>query len=121
MAQFLRAIFNSLPHEQFHNIQEIEDFTFLIKKNSLLDLDDLITVQSQNEFINVLQSIDGMNIEYKELLAHLLTEMFLKTKSLSIPNNKLYKEKALCVYNHIIKETKTFNLVIQQKIALVRQ
>ncbi|WP_050996161.1 hypothetical protein [Myroides injenensis] len=119
MAQFLRAIFNSLPHKQFHSIQEVEDFTLFIKENSLLDLDYLITLQSQSEFINAFKDIDGMNMENKELLANLLTEMYVKTKSLNISKSILYKEKALWLYIHIMNETKSFNWNIQQKIALL--
>lgn len=119
MAQFLRAIFNSLPHNQFHSIQEVEDFTLFIKENSLLDLDYLITLQSQSEFINAFKDIDGMNMENKELLANLLTEMYVKTKSLNISKSILYKEKALWLYTHIMNETKSFNWNIQQKIALL--
>lgn len=119
MAQFLRAIFNSLPHEQFHSIQEVEDFTLFIKENSLLDLDYLITLQSQSEFINAFKDIDGMNMENKELLANLLAEMYVKTKSLNISKSILYKEKALWLYTHIMNETKSFNWNIQHKIALL--
>ncbi|KZE79928.1 hypothetical protein AV926_10755 [Myroides marinus] len=114
-AQLLRAVFNSLPIDDFETEQQVQDFTSSLKDNLLLNIDSLIQTTDEEALVYLLR-IDGMDLENLESLADILKLMALKCKGDLNEKSALLNRKALLLYKHIADTSKTYDWGRENKI-----
>ncbi|WP_121965403.1 hypothetical protein [Myroides sp. N17-2] len=114
-AQLLRAVFNSLPIDDFETEQQVQDFTSALKDNFNLNIDSFI-FSSDEETITTLLAIDGMDIENIESLADILRLLALKTQDSLNEKSALLNSKALLLFQYVADTSKTYDWGRENKI-----
>lgn len=118
-AQLLRAVFNSLPIDDFETEQQVQDFTSALKDNFNLNIDSYI-LSTDEEAIATLLAIEGMNLENIELFADILNIMALKSKGSLNEKSALLARKALLLFKYVSDTSKTFDWGRENKISTLQ-
>lgn len=118
-AQLLRAVFNSLPIDDFETEQQVQDFTSALKDNFNLNIDSYI-LSTDEEAIATLLAIEGMNLENIELFADILNIMALKSKGSLNEKSALLARKALLLFKYVSDTSKTFDWSRENKISTLQ-
>ena len=118
-AQLLRAVFNSLPIDDFETEQQVQDFTSSLKENLHLDLDKFILLTDE-EALTSLLTIEGMNIENIESLADILRLLALKTQDSLNKKSALLNSKALLLFQYVSDTSKTYDWGRENKIITLK-
>ncbi|MDM1529792.1 hypothetical protein [Myroides odoratimimus] len=114
-AQLLRAVFNSLPIDNFETEQQVQDFTSSIKENLHLDIDRFI-LHTDEEALASLLTIEGMDINNIESLADILRLLALKTQDALDDKSALLNSKALLLFQYVSDTSKTYDWGRENKI-----
>ncbi|MGL4583934.1 MAG: hypothetical protein ACRCVU_13235 [Flavobacterium sp.] len=117
-AQLLRAVFNSLPIDDFETEQQVQDFTSALKNNFNLNIDNFI-LSSDDETIATLLAIDGMNLENIELFADILYRASTTKTSIN-KKSALLARKALLLYKYVSDTSKTYDWGRESKISTLQ-
>ncbi|AJA68726.1 hypothetical protein HX045_04310 [Myroides odoratimimus] len=118
-AQLLRAVFNSLPIDDFETEQQVQDFTSSLKENLHLDLDKFILLTDE-EVLTYLLTIEGMDIENIESLADILRLLALKTQDSLNEKSALLNSKALLLFQYVSDTSKTYDWGRENKIITLK-
>ncbi|MCC9042520.1 hypothetical protein LNQ81_07435 [Myroides sp. M-43] len=113
-AQLLRAVFNSLPIDDFETEQQVQDFTSSLKES--FNIDKFILLTDEEALVSLL-TIEGMDIENIELLADILRLLALKTQDSLNEKSALLNSKALLLFQYVSDTSKTYDWGRENKIS----
>lgn len=114
-AQLLRAVFNSLPIDDFETEQQVQDFTSSLKESFNLNIDKFILLTDEEALVSLL-TIEGMDIENIESLADILRLLALKTQDSLNEKSALLNSKALLLFQYVSDTSKTYDWGRENKI-----
>lgn len=114
-AQLLRAVFNSLPIDDFETEQQVQDFTSSLKESFNLNINKFILLTDEEALVSLL-TIEGMDIENIESLADILRLLALKTQDSLNEKSALLNSKALLLFKYVADTSKTFDWSRENKI-----
>lgn len=114
-AQLLRAVFNSLPIDDFETEQQVQDFTSSLKESFNLNIDKFILLTDEEALVSLL-TIEGMDIENIESLADILRLLALKTQNSLNEKSALLNSKALLLFQYVSDTSKTYDWGRENKI-----
>lgn len=114
-AHLLRAVFNSFPLDTTEAEHTFQDLTTSLKENNNLDIDSFIAC-SDDEALEQLRTMDGMDLANIELLADILYHFATPDNEKSI----LLNQKALLLFNYVAKTSSTYDAARQAKVNQVK-
>lgn len=120
-ALLLRAVFNSLPLEEFESEDELQAMSKKLSEENLLQLDDFIALPNSKEAIDFLLHTKAFDLNNIELLADILFTASNKVKTIAPKQAIAYQQKALLLLNYLSQETKTFDWNRIQRIQQLEQ
>lgn len=120
-ALLLRAVFNSLPVEQFESEDELQAMGKTLSENNLLQLDDFIGMTDDKAAIKYLKETKNFDLDNMELLADILATTSNKIVKINPEKHLAYKQKAFLLLSYVSEESKTFEWNRIQKINQLKE
>ncbi|MDR0229427.1 MAG: hypothetical protein LBI72_10230 [Flavobacteriaceae bacterium] len=114
-AQLLRAVFNSLPPDDFQSEHQIQDFVSGLKEDINLDIETFILLENTKAMDTLLQT-DGFNLNNIVNLANILEVMATKCRKSLYPKSILLDQKALFLLQYVSQTSATFDWIRENKI-----
>ncbi|MDR2222117.1 MAG: hypothetical protein LBE34_05185 [Flavobacteriaceae bacterium] len=114
-AQLLRAVFNSLPPDDFQSEHQIQDFVSGLKEDINLDIENFILLEN-TKALDILLQIDGFNLDNIENLADVLEVMATKCRKSLYPKSVLLNQKTLFLLQYVSQTSAAFDWERENKI-----
>lgn len=114
-AQLLRAVFNSLPPDDFQSEHQIQDFVSGLKEDINLDIENFILLEN-TKALDILLQIDGFNLDNIENLADVLEVMATKCRKSLYQKSVLLNQKTLFLLQYVSQTSATFDWERENKI-----
>lgn len=115
-ALLLRAVFNSLPLEDFESEEEVQTMGKKLSEEKIFEWNDFIAMPNNQEAIDFLCQTQAFDLSNIELLADIFLITSNKIKNVSHEQGIAYKQKALLLFSYVSEESKTFDWNRIQKI-----